>query len=90
MATKFVLIYHPDPSAMEKAQQHFPAHVARLQAFHGRGVLLHVGPFADRTRGATGIFTSREACEAFMKEDPFLLNGVVAKHELLQWDDMFD
>jgi len=90
MASKFVLLYYPDPSAMEKAQLHFPAHRARLDAFHSRGQLLHVGPFADRNRGAMGIFTSLEACEEFMREDPFLLHGVVARHEVLEWNDMFD
>jgi uncharacterized protein YciI len=87
--TKFVLLYHPDPSAIDKAQQHFPAHLARLKVFHTQGQLLHVGPFADRSRGAMGIFTSRAACEEFMREDPFILHGVVPRHEILEWDDIF-
>jgi uncharacterized protein YciI len=90
VAAKFVLLYHPEPTAMAKAQQLFPAHRARLDDFHARGLLLHVGPFADRSRGAMGIFTSRQACDDFIREDPFMLNGVVARHEVLQWDDMFD
>lgn len=89
MASKFVLLYHPDPTAMAKAQEHFPAHRARLEAFHARGVLLNVGPFADRSRGAMGVFTTREACEEFVREDPFMLNGVVARHEILEWADIF-
>ncbi len=89
MATKIVLLYHPDPSAMAKAQEHFPAHHARLNAFHAKGHLLNVGPFADRSRGAMGIFISREACEEFVREDPFVLHGVVARHEILEWEDLF-
>ena len=90
MASKFVLLYYPDPSAAAQAQQHFPAHRARLEAFHTRGQLLHVGPFSDRSRGAMGIFATREACEEFVQGDPFVLHGVVARHEILQWDDIFD
>jgi uncharacterized protein YciI len=90
MATKFVLLYQPDPAAMAKAQQLFPAHRARLEDFHSRGLLLNVGPFADRSRGAMGIFPSQQACEDFVREDPFVVNGVVAHHEILQWDDLFD
>jgi len=90
MAAKFVLLYHPDAQAMAKAQELFPAHRARLEAFHARGELLNVGPFTDRSRGAMGIFTSRAGCEEFVREDPFVLNGVVARCEILQWDDIFD
>ena len=90
MAAKFVLLYHPEPSAMAKAQEVFPAHRARLDDFHTRGLLLHVGPFADRSRGAMGIFVSQQACDDFIREDPFMLNGVVARHEILRWDDMVD
>jgi uncharacterized protein len=75
---------------MAKAQQLFPAHRARLEAFHAQGQLLHVEPFADRSRGAMGLFTSREACEDFVREDPFVLNGVIAKFEILDWDGLFD
>jgi uncharacterized protein len=28
------------------------------------------------------VFRSRDAAEEFVKEDPFVLNGVVARHEL--------
>ncbi len=89
MASKFVLLYHPEPTAMAKAQEQFPAHRARLDDFHARGSLLSVGPFTDRSRGAMGVFTSREACEDFVREDPFVLHGVVARHEILQWDDLY-
>jgi hypothetical protein len=37
-----------------------------------------------------GIFNAREACEEFVREDPVVLHGVVARHEILEWDDIFD
>ena len=48
-----------------------PAHRARLNAFHARGVFLMAGPFANPIEGAVGVFTSREAAEEFIQGDPF-------------------
>ena len=53
-----------------------PAPRARLDAFHERGVLLLVGTFADEPVGAMAVFTTRDAVDDFMADDPFLLNGV--------------
>jgi uncharacterized protein YciI len=36
-----------------------------------------------------GIFASKDAAEEFMKDDPFLLHGVVAKWRLLEWNETF-
>ena len=38
--------------------------------------------------GALGVFTSREAAEEFMEGDPFVLNGVVARHTLQDWNEV--
>jgi len=34
------------------------------------------------------IFASREAAEEFVEGDPFVLHGVVARHEIREWDDV--
>jgi uncharacterized protein YciI len=73
---KYVVIYESGDDVRAKAPIHFPAHSARWQAFRDRGELLMSGTFSDLS-GAMGIFTSREAAEAFVKEDPFVLQGVV-------------
>jgi hypothetical protein len=33
------------------------------------------------------VFRSREAAEAFAKEDPFLLEGVVKEYQIKDWGD---
>ncbi len=73
---KYVVIYESGDDVRAKAPIHFPADRARWQAFRDRGELLMSGTFSDLS-GAMGIFTSREAAEAFVKEDPFVLQGVV-------------
>lgn len=86
---KYVLLYENAPDARAKAQLHFPAHRAQLDAFHARGTLLMVGAFANPQQGAMGIFTTREAAEEFAKSDPFVLNGVVRSWELREWNEIY-
>ncbi len=66
--------------------EHFPAHRARLDEFQRRGLLLEVGTFADPPMGAMAVFTSREAVEEFMADDPFLRHGVVGHRRVREWD----
>jgi hypothetical protein len=85
---KFVLFYESAHDVMTKAPQFFPDHWARCHEFHGRGQLLMVGTFEDPlTQGSMGIFTSREAAEEFVADDPFVLNGVVARWEVRGWNE---
>ena len=88
MSMKYVLLYETAPDAMEKIPVHFPAHSERIQEFAGRGALLMIGPFGDPMgQGSMAIFTSREAAEEFVADDPFVVNGVVSAHEIRDWDE---
>jgi uncharacterized protein YciI len=46
------------------------------------------GPFANPAEGAMGVFTSRQAAEEFIRDDPFVINGVVGKWRLLDWNEV--
>jgi uncharacterized protein YciI len=85
---KVVMFYEVASDGLSKAHIHFEAHRARLNAFHARGALLMAGPFANPAEGAMGIFTSREAAEEFIQGDPFVVNGVVAKWSLREWNEV--
>jgi uncharacterized protein len=90
MPSRAVVLYTSAPDVMSLAPAHFPAHKARLDAFHARGDLLAVGTFGDpQAEGSMAIFTTRAAAEEFVAEDPFVLNGVVAAHEIRDWDDVY-
>jgi uncharacterized protein YciI len=84
---KAVLLYHSGPEVMKLAPIHYPAHKARVDAFHARGDMLAVGTWADPREGSMAIFGSRAAAEEFVKEDPFVLNGVVASYEIKDWNE---
>jgi len=85
---KYVLTYDLAEGAYDLAMQHYPAHRARLDEFHRRGVLLMVGTFADEPVGAMAVFTNREAVDEFMADDPFLKHGVVGGRRVREWDEV--
>lgn len=85
---KVVMFYEVTPEGLAKAREHFAAHRARLDDFHKRGVLLMAGPFANPGEGAMGVFSSHSAAEEFIQGDPFVLNGVVSKWRLQEWNEV--
>jgi uncharacterized protein YciI len=86
---KIVAFYDMAPGALAQVMTHFPAHRARLDEFHQRGVLLAAGPLGSPPEKAMAIFTSREAAEEFIKDDPFVTNGLVANTRLVEWNAAF-
>jgi uncharacterized protein YciI len=86
---KYVVFYEPAEDVMSRAPEHFPAHSERIGEFHARGDILMVGTFGDPQReGSMAIFPTREAAEEFVAGDPFVLNGVVRRHELREWNEV--
>jgi len=85
---KYVMLYETNPAGLPMARVHGPAHRARLSEFHSKGTLLMAGPYTNPLEGAIGIFTTREAAEEFIKGDPFVLNGVIAKHSIREWNEV--
>jgi hypothetical protein len=86
---KIVSFYEVAPEALGKLREHFPAHRARLEEFHKRGVLIGAGPLGNPPESAMGIFTTREAAEEFISGDPFVTHGLVAKWRLVEWNAAF-
>jgi len=86
---KYVVLYESADDVASRAPEHFPAHKRRLDDFHRRGELLMVGTFGDPQReGSMTIFSTREAAESFVAEDPFILNGVVKSYEIREWNEV--
>ena len=86
---KYVVTYESADDVGSKAPVHYPAHAARAREFHARGDLLMIGIFADpQADGAMGIFPTREAAEEFVREDPFVVHGVVRAWRLKEWNEV--
>ncbi len=86
---KYILFYESADDVASKAPAHFPAHLARWKEFQGQGTLLMIGTFANaQEEGSMAIFTTREAAEAFARSDPFVLNGVVRRWSIREWNEV--
>jgi uncharacterized protein YciI len=87
---KYVLFYESADDVATKAPPHFPAHWERCQEFHARGLLLMVGTFADpQTEGSMAIFTTREGADEFAAGDPFVVEEVVRRWDVREWNEAF-
>jgi uncharacterized protein YciI len=65
----------------------FPRHKAFLDTFVARGEVVGVGPFVDPEGGNMALFRTRAAAEAFAKDDPFFLEGLIKEYRIKDWGD---
>ena len=82
---KFVVIGESSGASMDTIMAAYARHKAVVDAFVARGDVIGIGPFADR--GNMAIFRTREAAEAFSKQDPFILEGLVKSVVIREWND---
>lgn len=82
---KTVVIGEPSGATMDQIMAVFPRHKAVVDLFVSRGDVIGIGPFADC--GNMAIFRTREAAEAFTKQDPFILEGLVKSVVIRDWND---
>jgi hypothetical protein len=89
MSMKYVVLYESAADFMSKVPLHIDAHRALWKQFHADGQLVMVGPFTDAPAGgAMGIFTNRDAAERFVKADPFVSHGIVARWSIREWNEV--
>lgn len=84
---KYVLFYESAEGFRARVPPHVAAHRALWGRFQTERKLLMIGPFADEPAGAMGVFTTREAAEAFAGADPFVAHGIVARWTVREWNE---
>jgi uncharacterized protein YciI len=82
---KTVVIGESAGRSRDEVMAVYPRHKAVADRYIAQGVVLGMGPFMDG--GNMAIFKTRAAAEAFAKEDPFVLEGLVKKYHLHDWND---
>jgi len=82
---KAVIIGESSGASREAIMAVYPRHKVVVDKFVARGVVLGIGPFSDG--GNMAIFTTRAEAEAFAKEDPFILEGLVKSFVIKDWGD---
>ncbi|HMK20500.1 MAG TPA: YciI family protein [Chitinophagaceae bacterium] len=82
---KTVVIGESSGASMDTVMAVYPRHKAIVDSFINKGEVIGIGPFTDR--GNMAIFRTRKAAEAFVKQDPFILEGLVKSFAIRDWDD---
>lgn len=82
---KFVVFGEPSGATMDQVMAVYPRHKALVDQFIARGEVIGIGPF--ESRGNMAIFRTREAAEAFIREDPFAIEGLIKSYSIRGWND---
>lgn len=82
---KAVVIGESSGASREVIMAVYPRHKVIVDKFNARRVVLAIGPFADG--GNMAIFKTRADAEAFSREDPFILEGLVKSFVIKDWAD---
>ena len=82
---KAVVIGEPSGATMELIMSVYPRHKLVVDKYIERVDVIGIGPFTDR--GNMAIFKTRAAAEEFVKEDPFILEGLVKSFSIKDWGD---
>jgi len=83
---KAVVLYESGGASMETIMAVYPRHKLIVDAFAERGEVLAIGAFGGRD-GSMGVFRDRQAAEAFVAQDPFVLEGLVGKIIIRDWNE---
>jgi len=83
---KTVVIGESSGASREAIMAVYPRHKMVVDRFVARGVVLGIGPFTDG--GNMAIFKTRAEAEAFSREDPFILEGLVKSFVIKDWGDL--
>ncbi|MHB8845552.1 MAG: YciI family protein [Nitrospirota bacterium] len=82
---KTVVIGESSGVSREAIMAVYPRHKAVVDRYIAQGSVVGIGPFTDG--GNMAIFKTGEAAEAFSKEDPFILEGLVKSFVIKDWMD---
>jgi len=86
---KIVMFYEVAADGLSKITPCIDAgHRSRIREFHQRGDLIMIGPYSNPQDGALGIFKNKEAAEEFIRDDTYVVNGVVEKWRLVEWNEI--
>jgi uncharacterized protein YciI len=83
----FLLEYELAPDYLERRGQFRNEHLALAWAAEARGELVLAGALADPVDRAVFLFRAGSAApaEAFVREDPYVANGLVLRWRVRPW-----
>ncbi len=83
----FAVFYHYVPDYMTRRGQFRDEHLKLARAAHDRGELILGGAFSDPADGALIVFRAadKSVVENFVRTDPYVINGLVARWDIRPW-----
>ncbi len=83
----YLLFYDAAPEYLEKRPDYRAEHLKHAWAAHERGELVLAGALVDPVDGALLVFegSSPEVARKFAREDPYVINGLVAEWRVREW-----
>lgn len=85
---KTVVFYERADVPVEKIMEVYPRHKLLVDAFANDKKVIAIGSFADISDGSMGIFIDRETAEDFVRQDPFVREGLVANATVKEWNEI--
>jgi uncharacterized protein YciI len=89
-AVQYLLKYDYIPEVLEKRGAFREGHIGLAKKLIAEGKCLSGGPTGEPgfeiPTGALFIFTDEEAAKLFVKEDPYVSNGIVTGHSIEEWN----
>jgi len=83
----YALIYHLVDDYITRRAQFRDEHLKLANEFNEKGEMILAGAFSDPPDKALLIFhvTDKSVIEEFVKKDPYVKNGLIAKWEIRSW-----
>jgi|SRR6185295_564691 len=83
----FLLFYEGAPGYLERRPQFRAAHLAYAWSAADRGEIVAAGALADPVDGAVLLFAGgdQSVAERFAANDPYVVNGLVARWHVREW-----
>lgn len=83
----YILTYHTVDNYVERRAPFRSEHLALATSYFERGILVMGGALANPVDKAVVIFkaTSKESIEEFIRQDPYVQQGLVVSWEIREW-----
>ena len=82
---RLLLFYDYVPDIVDRRGPHREAHLALIARHKEEGDLLLAGAVGDPPTGGLLVFTADADAEAFAREDPYVVNGLVTEWRTAPW-----
>lgn len=84
----YVLCYDYVPDIAERRAPFRPAHLGLVRAHHERGEIVIAGALEEPLDAALIVFNSDSpaVAEAFVRDDPYVANGLVTRWRIRPWN----